>query len=76
MRIFFYFFFSSLGEYSALASVADVLSLENLIDVVFYRGMTMQSAVVRDAQGHSNYGMCAGSFSFFTFVILQFVFLF
>ncbi|ORX59428.1 fatty acid synthase [Hesseltinella vesiculosa] len=49
----------SLGEYAALASVGDVLPLESLVDVVFYRGMTMQSAVKRDAKGRSNYGMAA-----------------
>ncbi|ORZ20354.1 fatty acid synthase [Absidia repens] len=49
----------SLGEYAALASVGDVLPLESLVDVVFYRGMTMQSAVQRDEQGRSNYGMAA-----------------
>lgn len=49
----------SLGEYSALASLADVMPVENLVDVVFYRGMTMQVAVPRDDQGRSNYGMIA-----------------
>ncbi|SEI30838.1 YALIA101S01e08768g1_1 [Yarrowia lipolytica] len=49
----------SLGEYSALASLGDVMPIESLVDVVFYRGMTMQVAVPRDAQGRSNYGMCA-----------------
>ncbi|KAI8973281.1 fatty acid synthase [Mycotypha africana] len=49
----------SLGEYAALASVADVLPLNSLVDVVFYRGMTMQSAVKRDEEGRSNYGMVA-----------------
>ncbi|CAO3634037.1 unnamed protein product [Cunninghamella blakesleeana] len=49
----------SLGEYAALASVGDVLPLESLVDVVFYRGMTMQSAVKRDEKGRSNYGMAA-----------------
>ncbi|KAJ1959896.1 fatty acid synthase alpha subunit Lsd1, partial [Dimargaris xerosporica] len=48
----------SLGEYAALAAIGD-LPLEKLVDVVFYRGMTMQAAVERDAQGRSNYGMCA-----------------
>jgi fatty acid synthase subunit alpha len=32
----------SLGEYSALASIADVLHISALVDVVFYRGITMQ----------------------------------
>ena len=49
----------SLGEYSALSSLADVMPIESLVDVVFYRGMTMQVAVPRDALGRSNYGMCA-----------------
>ncbi|TFK33214.1 fatty acid synthase [Crucibulum laeve] len=49
----------SLGEYSALASIADVLHISALVDVVFYRGITMQRAVERDAQNRSNYAMCA-----------------
>lgn len=49
----------SLGEYSALSSIAEVMPLESLVDVVFYRGMTMQVAVPRDSLGRSNYGMCA-----------------
>ncbi|CAL1716945.1 unnamed protein product [Somion occarium] len=49
----------SLGEYSALASIADVLPISSLVDVVFYRGITMQRAVERDAQNRSNYAMCA-----------------
>ncbi|RPA81809.1 fatty acid synthase beta subunit dehydratase [Ascobolus immersus RN42] len=49
----------SLGEYSALAALADVMPIESLVSVVFYRGLTMQVAVERDASGNSNYGMCA-----------------
>ena len=49
----------SLGEYSALASIADVLPTSALVDVVFYRVITMQRAVERDAAGRSNYAMCA-----------------
>jgi fatty acid synthase subunit beta len=49
----------SLGEYSALAALADVMPIESLVSVVFYRGLTMQVAVERDAEGRSNYGMCA-----------------
>ncbi|EGV63242.1 beta subunit of fatty acid synthetase [Yamadazyma tenuis] len=49
----------SLGEYSALSSLANVMPIESLVDVVFYRGMTMQVAVPRDETGRSNYGMCA-----------------
>ncbi len=49
----------SLGDYSALASIADVLAIPALVDVVFYRGITMQRAVERDAHNRSNYAMCA-----------------
>ncbi|KAF8312438.1 fatty acid synthase, partial [Clavulina sp. PMI_390] len=49
----------SLGEYSALASIADVLPISSLVDVVFYRGITMQRAVERDHLNRSNYAMCA-----------------
>ena len=36
----------SLGEYSALAAIGDVLPIESLVDIVFYRGLIMQVAVV------------------------------
>jgi fatty acid synthase subunit beta len=40
----------SLGEYAALASVGNVLSVESLCELVFIRGITMQNAVPRDDQ--------------------------
>jgi fatty acid synthase subunit beta len=49
----------SLGEYASLASLAEVMSIESLVEIVFYRGMTMQVAVPRDDLGRSNYGMIA-----------------
>ncbi len=49
----------SLGEYAALAAMADIFPVASLVDVVFYRGLTMQRAVERDAQNRSNYAMCA-----------------
>ncbi|KAJ2586111.1 fatty acid synthase alpha subunit Lsd1, partial [Coemansia sp. RSA 1722] len=49
----------SLGEYCALATLSDIFTLEDVIDVVFYRGLVMQSAVERDDQGISQYGMVA-----------------
>jgi len=49
----------SLGEYSALAALAEVMPIESLVSVVFYRGLTMQVAVERDAQGRSTYSMVA-----------------
>jgi len=35
------------------------MPIESLVSVVFYRGLTMQVAVERDAQGRSNYSMIA-----------------
>ena len=49
----------SLGEYSALASIADVLPISSLVDVVFYRGIIMQRAVERNSKNQSNYAMYA-----------------
>ncbi|KAJ2236758.1 fatty acid synthase alpha subunit Lsd1, partial [Coemansia sp. RSA 485] len=49
----------SLGEYCALATLSDIFTLEDVIDVVFYRGLVMQSVVERDDQGISQYGMVA-----------------
>ena len=49
----------SLGEYSALAALAEVMPIESLVSVCFYRGLTMQVAVERDQQGRSNYSMVA-----------------
>ncbi len=49
----------SLGEYSALASVAELLPIETLSSIVFYRGLCMQAAVNRDEAGRSDYSMCA-----------------
>ena len=49
----------SLGEYSALASIANILHISALVDVVFYRGITMQCTVECDSENRSNYAMCA-----------------
>ena len=48
-----------LGEYSALAALAEVMPIESLVSVVFYRGLTMQVAVERDTEGRSKYSMIA-----------------
>jgi fatty acid synthase subunit alpha, fungi type len=52
-------FAGHLLEYSALASIADVLPVSSLVDVVFYRGITKQRAVERDSENRLNYAMCA-----------------
>ena len=49
----------SLGEYSALAAMANTMPLEQLLSIVFYRGLSMQVAVDRDANGRSDYAMVA-----------------
>ncbi|KAJ2109285.1 fatty acid synthase alpha subunit Lsd1, partial [Coemansia sp. S142-1] len=49
----------SLGEYAALASISSICTPESILDLVFFRGMLMQSAVERDDQGRSLYGMVA-----------------
>ncbi|KAJ2836732.1 fatty acid synthase alpha subunit Lsd1, partial [Coemansia sp. 'formosensis'] len=49
----------SLGEYAALASISSALTLEDVLEIGFFRGMLMQSSVKRDAQGRSHYGMVA-----------------
>ncbi|KAK4153968.1 beta subunit of fatty acid synthetase [Chaetomidium leptoderma] len=49
----------SLGEYAALLSTTGIMSLENLLNTVFCRGMTMQDAVERDEHGRSGFAMVA-----------------
>ncbi|KAJ1746410.1 fatty acid synthase alpha subunit Lsd1, partial [Coemansia sp. RSA 1821] len=49
----------SLGEYCALAALGDIFTIEGLLDITFYRGLIMQSAVPRDDQGGSGFGMAA-----------------
>eukprot|EP00842_Homolaphlyctis_polyrhiza_P001892 jgi/Hompol1/2703/HPOL_006136-RA len=49
----------SLGEYCALCSVAEILTVEGIIDMNFTRGMTMQVSIPRDEFGRSQYGMVA-----------------
>ncbi|KAJ1787525.1 fatty acid synthase alpha subunit Lsd1, partial [Coemansia sp. RSA 2399] len=48
----------SLGELAALTALGgDLLTVEDIVDITFYRGLLMQSAIVRDADGYSDYGM-------------------
>ncbi|KAJ2398450.1 fatty acid synthase alpha subunit Lsd1 [Coemansia sp. RSA 2603] len=49
----------SLGEYGALSAIGGVLAVESVVDVCFYRGMTMQRAVERDSLNRSQYSMMA-----------------
>jgi len=49
----------SLGEYSALAACTSFMSLESLLSLVFYRGLTMQIAMTRDKNGRTDFAMIA-----------------
>ncbi len=49
----------SLGEYSALATLGQLMSVEELMKVVFFRGLTMRLVVDYDSAGRSEYSMCA-----------------
>ena len=49
----------SLGEYSALGALAHVMPMESLVSLVFYRGLTMQVAMERDAAGRTAFSMVA-----------------
>ena len=49
----------SLGEYSALGALANVMSMESLVSLVFYRGLTMQVAMERDQEGRTAFSMMA-----------------
>jgi len=51
----------SLGEYGAIGCLVRGLSVATLAEVVFLRGLTMQSAVPRDSHNRSRYGMVAVS---------------
>ncbi|KAJ2413423.1 fatty acid synthase alpha subunit Lsd1 [Coemansia sp. RSA 2530] len=50
----------SLGEYGALSAYG-IITLEDIIDITFIRGMTMQSTVKRDAQHRSEFAMVAAN---------------
>ncbi|KAJ2559619.1 fatty acid synthase alpha subunit Lsd1 [Coemansia sp. RSA 1933] len=50
----------SLGEYGALAALG-IMTLEDIIDITFIRGMTMQSVVERDARGCSDFALVAAN---------------
>ncbi|KAJ2162492.1 fatty acid synthase alpha subunit Lsd1 [Coemansia sp. RSA 552] len=49
----------SLGEYCALSAIGEVMAVEAVVEVGFYRGMTMQHAVERDSMNRSQYSMMA-----------------
>ena len=51
----------SLGEYSALGSLARVMAPESLVSLAFYRGLIMQVAMERDQEGRTEFSMLAAN---------------
>ncbi|KAF0719408.1 hypothetical protein As57867_001060, partial [Aphanomyces stellatus] len=56
-----YFAGHSLGDFSALCSVTEMLTASDMAELVFLRGVIMQHAIERDANGVSDYGMMAAN---------------
>jgi fatty acid synthase subunit beta len=49
----------SLGEYAALTACTSFMTLENMLHLVFYRGLIMQVAMTRDGDGMTGFSMVA-----------------
>lgn len=49
----------SLGEYAALASMGEIMTVEELAAITWFRGLNMRLVVDRDENGHSPYAMVA-----------------
>lgn len=49
----------SLGEYAALGACTTIMPFEELLDLIFYRGLKMQNALPRDPEGHTEFSMMA-----------------
>ena len=49
----------SLGEYAALGACSSFMTFENLLSLVFYRGLKMQNALERDSNGLTDFSMMA-----------------
>ena len=49
----------SLGEYSALGAFTTFMPVEELLNLVFYRGLIMQTAMQRDQSGRTDFSMVA-----------------
>ena len=51
----------SLGEYGALSSMAGFVDFKDMLSIGFYRGLLMQFAIPRDADGQTGYAMMAAN---------------
>ncbi|ORX72734.1 hypothetical protein DL89DRAFT_264942 [Linderina pennispora] len=47
----------SLGEFGSLAAIAEIVSIEDAVDIALYRGLLLHSSVARDSNGLSEYAM-------------------
>ena len=47
----------SVGEYNAISAVLEAIPLEEIVSVVWHRGLTMHTIVERDSKGRSKYKM-------------------
>ena len=51
----------SLGEYSALTTLGDLMSVEEMMPIAFYRGLTMRHIIDVDSMGRTGYSMSAAN---------------
>ncbi|KAF7587174.1 hypothetical protein BBP40_007637 [Aspergillus hancockii] len=51
----------SLGEYAAIWAFSGFMPLLSLMELIFYRGLTMQATMVRGQHGETNFGMVAAN---------------
>lgn len=51
----------SLGEYGALLAFSGFMTTRELMELAFYRGLSLQFAMERDSNGETNYGMVAAN---------------
>ncbi len=51
----------SLGEYSALTTLGQLMSVEDLMAIAIYRGLTMRYIVECDTMGRTGYSMSAAN---------------
>lgn len=49
----------SVGEYNALAAVSGIIDLEDVVELVYHRGLSMHRLVPRDSSGASDYRLGA-----------------
>ncbi|ORX74098.1 hypothetical protein DL89DRAFT_253984 [Linderina pennispora] len=49
----------SLGEFGSLAAIAEIVSVEDAVDIALYRGLLLHASVDRDTNGRSQYAMAS-----------------